>query len=180
MICLHDIATSGGTYGAVRAIDERVVMTEFDPNDPNVGFDYVYLMKDLYTVAGLVDFKGWLVESYDYDAYGKVTLTRHACFPYCFDYDGDGLAFLGAKNGPNQPQVAPNACSAAPWRPRAWATRAISPAAGSTSATSTTTARAPPSPTTRTTCSCTTIARGRMSRLQGGSCRGIRRGMWMG
>jgi len=77
----------GPTY-----IDERVVMH----NDPlaggaaTTGSDYVYLLKDLYTVAGMADERGWPVERYDYDAYGKVYMERVRVLPWAADFDGDG------------------------------------------------------------------------------------------
>jgi len=71
---------NGSTY-----IDERVVM-----HTDGINKDFAYLLKDLYTVAGLADSRGLLVESYDYDAYGKVTMQRVAVMPYAADFDGDG------------------------------------------------------------------------------------------
>jgi len=77
----------GPTY-----IDERVVMH----NDPagggasTTGSDYIYLLKDLYTVAGLADERGWPVARYDFDAYGKVHMNRCAVLPRAADFDGDG------------------------------------------------------------------------------------------
>jgi RHS repeat-associated protein len=76
----------GPTY-----IDERVLMHN-DPaggGGPN-GADYVYLLKDLYAVAGLADERGWPVEYYDYDAYGTVHMYRCAMLPWAADLDGDG------------------------------------------------------------------------------------------
>jgi len=83
-------------------IDERVLMY-----DEASEADYVYLLKDLYTVAGLADAWGWLVEAYDYDAYGKVTMRRCAVLPDAADYDADGdvddddlAVFAAHENGP--------------------------------------------------------------------------------
>ncbi len=73
-------------------IDERVVMH----NDPvaggaaTTGSDYIYLLKDLCTVAGMADERGWPVERYDYDAYGKVYMERVRVLPWAADFDGDG------------------------------------------------------------------------------------------
>jgi len=76
-----------------------------------------YLLKDRYTVAGLADERGWPVERYDYDAYGKVYMNRCAVLPWAADFDGDGdvdqndlTVFLDAYGGSGQ---APNG-------PRGW------------------------------------------------------------
>jgi RHS repeat-associated protein len=71
---------NGPTY-----IDERVLL-----HDDQTNRDYVYLLKDLYTVAGLTDQWGWAVEYYDYDAYGTVHMSRCAMLPFAADLDGDG------------------------------------------------------------------------------------------
>ncbi len=102
----------GPTY-----IDERVVMHN-DPvggGAPTTGSDYIYLLKDLYTVAGLADERGWPVERYDYDAYGKVHMNRCAVLPRAADFDGDGDvdqndltvlldAYGGSGQAPNGPR----------------------------------------------------------------------------
>jgi hypothetical protein len=70
----------GPTY-----IDERVIL-----HDDATNKDYVYLLKDLYTVAGLADERGWPVEHYHYDAYGTVHMYRCAMLPYAANLAGDG------------------------------------------------------------------------------------------
>jgi YD repeat-containing protein len=69
----------GPTY-----IDERVIL-----HDDATNKDYVYLLKDLYTVSGLADERAWPVEYYDYDAYGQVHMYRCAMLPFAADLDGD-------------------------------------------------------------------------------------------
>jgi RHS repeat-associated protein len=55
----------GSTY-----IDERIATRDLaSAGDPA----YYYLLKELYSVAGLTDNTGTMVEAYAYDAYGKVT-----------------------------------------------------------------------------------------------------------
>jgi len=71
----------------------RACMTDrlSEPDDDALGQNEVpYLLKDLYTVAGLADERGWPVERYDYDAYGKVHMNRCAVLPRAADFDGDG------------------------------------------------------------------------------------------
>ena len=86
----------GPTY-----IDERVVMHDEANNPPSSplakGGHRGVLTKDLYTVAGLADERGWLVESYDYDAYGQPVMSACAVLPYAADYDGDGRSCGTAK-----------------------------------------------------------------------------------
>jgi len=48
-------------------VDEHLLM-----HDATTGQDYYYLLQELYTVAGVVDENGDLVEAYAYDAYGDV------------------------------------------------------------------------------------------------------------
>jgi len=99
--------------------DERVLMYD----EASEG-DYIYLLEDLYTVAGLADARGWLVEAYDYDAYGKVTMRRCAVLPDAADYDADGdvddadLAVFDAhENGPgNDPCDVTDPCMIPGWR----------------------------------------------------------------
>ena len=100
-------------------IDERVLMY-----DEASEADYVYLLKDLYTVAGLADARGWLVEAYDYDAYGKVTMRRCAVLPDAADYDADGdvddadlAVFAAHENGAgNDPCDVTDPCMIPGWR----------------------------------------------------------------
>jgi len=73
-----------------------------------------YLLKDRYTVAGLADERGWPVERYDYDAYGKVYMNRCAVLPWAADLDGDGdvdqndlTVFLDAYGGSGQASNGP-------------------------------------------------------------------------
>jgi len=96
----------------------RITDRVFEPDDDALGQNEVpYLLKDLYTVAGLADERGWPVERYDYDAYGKVHMERVAVLPWAADFDGDGdvdqndlTVFLDAYGGSGQ---APNG-------PRGW------------------------------------------------------------
>jgi RHS repeat-associated protein len=57
----------GPTY-----VDEHLLM--HDPNAGQDGEDHYYLLKELYTVAGLADESGAMIEAYDYDAYGAVAM----------------------------------------------------------------------------------------------------------
>ena len=50
--------------------------------------DYFYLLQELYTVAGLADAEGNMVESYDYDAFGRVYV--YQAEPISCDSDADG------------------------------------------------------------------------------------------
>jgi len=69
----------------------RITDRVFEPDDDASGQNEVaYLLKDLYAVAGLADERGWPVERYDYDAYGKVYMNRCAVLPWAADFDGDG------------------------------------------------------------------------------------------
>jgi len=67
-------------------IDEHVLFVDkTGPTDRA----YYYLLKDLYTVAGLVDDSGEVVEAYGYDAYGKVRMFRIEGQVADADRDGD-------------------------------------------------------------------------------------------
>ena len=68
----------GPTY-----IDERVLM-----HDAGSISDYFYLLQELYTVAGLADAEGNMVESYDYDGFGTVEV--YSALPISCDSDADG------------------------------------------------------------------------------------------
>ncbi len=58
-------------------IDERVLIHDDDaPNEGAAATDYYYLLKDLYTVVGLVNKAGQSVERYVYDAYGKALVVE--------------------------------------------------------------------------------------------------------
>jgi len=73
----------GSTY-----IDEHAVVRQF--TGASAG-EYYYLLKELYSVAGLVQANGGLVEAYTYDAYGKVRVYTTQAAP-CIgfgDVDGD-------------------------------------------------------------------------------------------
>jgi len=91
----------------------RITDRVFEPDDDASGQNEVaYLLKDLYAVAGLADERGWPVERYDYDAYGKVYMNRCAVLPWAADFDGDGdvdqndlTVFLDAYGGSGE---APN------------------------------------------------------------------------
>ncbi len=73
---------NGPTY-----IDERVAVY-----DAATAQEYYYLLTDLYTVTALADEGGRLVESYDYDSFGKVYVTKVRSSTR--DADGDGDADL--------------------------------------------------------------------------------------
>ncbi|MCP4592281.1 MAG: hypothetical protein GY842_16230 [bacterium] len=71
----------GSTY-----IDERAVL--HDDDAPGAGADaadYYYLLKDLYTVVGLLNMQGHDVERYTYDAYGGVTVVGTLVADFNFD-----------------------------------------------------------------------------------------------
>ncbi len=93
----------------------RITDRVFEPDDDASGQNEVpYLLKDLYTVAGLADERGWPVERYDYDAYGKVHMERVAILPWAADFDGDGdvdqndlTVFLDAYGGSGQASNGP-------------------------------------------------------------------------
>lgn len=71
---------NGSTY-----IDERVLVADAS------GTEHYYLLKELYSVAGLADEDGEMAEAYTYDAYGKpyiYTTQRVNCDVYG-DVDGD-------------------------------------------------------------------------------------------
>ena len=68
----------GNTY-----IDERAVMHNGDADE---GDDYYYLLRELYTVDGLVNNTDREVERYRHDAYGPVEIT--SCKRGDVDYDG--------------------------------------------------------------------------------------------
>jgi len=62
-------------------IDERAVLHD----DVDTDEDYYYLLKDLYTVVGLLNKQGHEVERYIYDAYGRVTMVSNPLFDVNFD-----------------------------------------------------------------------------------------------
>jgi len=68
-------------------VDERAVLHDDDVANGGAGAaDYAYALKNLYSVAGLVDADGQAVERYTYDAYGNVRIN----IGYAGDIDGDG------------------------------------------------------------------------------------------
>jgi RHS repeat-associated protein len=69
-------------------IDEHVLVNQ--QTGAQAG-EYYYLLKELYSVAGLANANGEIVEAYDYDAYGKVrifTTGLDICDGFG-DFDGD-------------------------------------------------------------------------------------------
>ena len=79
-VILETLRNSDGSETAERYfvhgnqyIDERVMMHNFASN-PVDDEEYYYLEKELHSVVGLVDKTGMIVESYSYDAYGKVRI----------------------------------------------------------------------------------------------------------
>ena len=70
---------NGPTY-----IDERVLVYNAASDQ-----EHYYLLKELYSVAGLANTNGELVEAYSYDAYGKVHIQSVTANPPC-DVDADG------------------------------------------------------------------------------------------
>ena len=71
---------NGPTY-----IDERIAVYDADTDA-----EYYYLLKELYTVAGLADAAGEIVELYDYDNYGAVkTYVPDQALAGKGDYDQD-------------------------------------------------------------------------------------------
>ena len=70
---------NGPTY-----IDERILI-----HDADTAKDYYYLLKELYTVAGLVDEDGQLLEAYTYNAYGKVHIFTSGAVSFDSNADGD-------------------------------------------------------------------------------------------
>ena len=85
MIAEYEYDAGGQTQTLARTyvhgaqyIDERAVMRDHteDPvsGDQQMGQDHYYLLKDLYTVSGLVARNGGLEEMYEYDTYGQATI----------------------------------------------------------------------------------------------------------
>ena len=79
-VILETLRNSDGSETAERYfvhgnqyIDERVVMHNL-ASSPAEDEEYYYLEKELHSIAGLVDKTGMIVESYSYDAYGKVRI----------------------------------------------------------------------------------------------------------
>jgi hypothetical protein len=74
-------------------IDERVLMRDATgfagPSGP-AALERYDLLKELYTVAGLADENGELVEVYDYDAYGKVRVYTAETVACGVNSDADG------------------------------------------------------------------------------------------
>gem|GEM_PF-3977159 len=86
-------------------IDERAVLHD----DVDTDEDYYYLLKDLYTVVGLLNKQGHDVERYIYDAYGRVTMVSNPLFDVNFDgvsSIADGKIIHG--------KIGKNPCSAGP------------------------------------------------------------------
>jgi len=77
---LNRYYVNGPTY-----VDERVLVY-----DVATAAEYYYLLKELYTVAGLADADGRIVELYDYDAYGTVRVHQPLAPQADGDYDDDG------------------------------------------------------------------------------------------
>jgi hypothetical protein len=69
-------------------IDEHVLVNQ--QTGAQAG-EYYYLLKELYSVAGLANANGEIVEAYDYDAYGKVRIftTGLGICDGFGDFDGD-------------------------------------------------------------------------------------------
>ncbi len=77
---LNRYYVNGPTY-----VDERVLVY-----DVATAAEYYYLLKELYTIAGLADADGQIVELYDYDAYGTVRVHQPLAPQADGDYDDDG------------------------------------------------------------------------------------------
>ncbi len=75
--------------------DERILV-----NDAAAGTEYYYLPQELYTVAALADMAGLIVESYVYDAYGKLSIFEQATpgvFTERFDSELNPYFFTGRR-----------------------------------------------------------------------------------
>ena len=105
MVAEYDYDETAGTQTLARwfvdgplYLDEHVMM-----HDATTGDDYFYLPQEFYSVAGLVDQDGELVEAHAYDAYGDVRifdLTGPTPIELDFSAVGNPYYFTGRRRDP--------------------------------------------------------------------------------